>query len=178
MNAIEIEVPEDRIGVLIGKEGEVKKAIEERTGCRLRISSRSGIVKIECDDPVNFMRARDVINAIAKGFSPEVALKLLDDEMMVLEVIDLSSLVSEKAMQRVKGRIIGKEGKMRRQIEDTLDVNVSVYDKYVAILGDAEAVSAAREAIIMLVEGAQHSTVIRFMERKRREMKSRMLDWI
>jgi phosphopantetheinyl transferase len=73
--------------------------------------------------------------------------------------------------------IIGKEGKMRRFIEDTLGVNISVYGKTVAIIGDAESVAVAREAILMLVEGAQHSTVQRFLERKRREMKMRSLDW-
>ncbi|MET1125118.1 MAG: KH domain-containing protein [Archaeoglobaceae archaeon] len=173
---LEIEVPEDRIAVLIGKDGEVKKRIEELTGCRIKV--RGNAVKLECGDSLSFMRARDVVTAIARGFSPEVAMKLLEDEMVVLEVIDLSQFVSEKAMQRVKGRIIGKEGRMRKQIEDTLGVNVAVSDKYVAIIGDADAVAAAREAVMMLIEGAQHSTVIRFMERKRREMKTRMLDWL
>ncbi len=77
----------------------------------------------------------------------------------------------------MKGRIIGKEGKMRKFIEDVLNVNISVYGKTVAIIGDAESVAVAREAIEMLVEGAQHSTVQRFLERKRREIKMRSLDW-
>ncbi|WP_202318690.1 KH domain-containing protein [Archaeoglobus neptunius] len=178
MNVIEIEVPEDRIGVLIGKEGEIRKLIEERTGCKLKISGRYGSVKIECGDAIGFMKARDVVTAIAHGFSPDVALKLLDDDFLVLEVIDLSSMVSDNSMRRIKGRIIGKEGKMRKQIEDMLNVNVSVRDKYVAIIGEAENVGAAREALMMLIDGAQHSTVIKFMEKKRRDLKSRSLDWI
>ena len=124
------------------------------------------------------MRAKDVVTAIAHGFSPDVALRLLDDEMLVLEVIDLSSMLPENAMRRIKGRIIGKEGRMRKQIEDVLNVNISIHDKFVAILGEVENVAAAREAVMLLVDGAQHSTVIKFMERKRRELKSRSLDWI
>jgi ribosomal RNA assembly protein len=179
MNLIEIEIPEDRIGVLIGREGEIKKIIEERTGCRLKIYSKTGVAKLECEDAIGFMKAKDVIRAIAVGFNPDVAMKLLkDDEIIVLEIIDLTSYVPDTALQRVKGRIIGKEGRMRKQIEDMLNVNVSVHGKTVAIIGDVESVAAAREAITMLVEGAQHSTVIKFMERKRREIKSRSLDWI
>ncbi|WP_290597923.1 MULTISPECIES: KH domain-containing protein [unclassified Archaeoglobus] len=178
MNVLEIEIPEDRIGALIGKEGEIKRLIEEKTGCKLRVSSKFGFVKVECEDALGFMRARDVVTAIAHGFSPEIALRLLDDEMLVLEVIDLSTIVSESAMRRIKGRIIGKEGKMRRQIEDMLNVNISIHGKHVAIIGEAENVAAAREAIMMLVDGAQHSTVIKFMERKRRELKSRSLEWL
>jgi len=174
---IELVIPEDRIGVLIGKEGEVKERIEKETGCKLNISSKTGVVRIQCEDPIGFLRAQDVIKAIAHGFNPDVAMKLLQDELMVLEIIDLTGYVSPKHLERVKGRIIGKEGKMRRFIEDTLDVNISVYGKTVAIIGDAESVAAAREAILMLVEGAQHSTVQRFLERKRREMKLRSLDW-
>lgn len=175
---MEFEIPEDRVGVLIGKEGEVKKRIEEKTGCKLEIDSKSGVARIECEDALGFMRAKDVVTAIASGFSPEIALRLLDDEMLVLEVIDLSGMVSDSAMRRIKGRIIGKEGKMRKQIEDMLNVSVSVHGKNVAILGEAENVAAAREAVMMLVDGAQHSTVIKFMERKRRELKSRSLEWL
>ena len=163
MNIIEIEVPEDRVGVLIGKEGEIKKMIQEKTGCKLRINSKTGVVKLECEDAIGFIKAKDVIRAIASGFNPEIAMRLLDDDMMILDVIDLTGYVPDNALQRVKGRIIGKEGKMRKQIEDMLNVNISIYGKTVAIIGDAESVAAAREAILMLVEGAQHSTVIRFM---------------
>lgn len=174
---IELSIPEERIGVLIGKEGEIKKRIEELSGCNVRISSKTGVVKIECEDPYKFMRVQDVIKAIAHGFNPEIAIKLLEDDMTTLDIIDLTSYVSDKHLQRIKGRIIGKEGSMRKTIEDLLNVHISVYGKTVAIIGDVESVAIAREAIEMLVEGAQHSTVIKFLERKRRELKIRSLEW-
>ncbi len=178
MQEIEIRIPEDRIGVLIGKEGEIKKKIQEKTGCKIKINSSTGDVKIiRGDDAIGFLKAKSVVEAIARGFNPEVAMKLLDDDFYVFESIDLSEYVSPKALERVKGRIIGKEGKVRRMIEETLNVHVSVYDKFVSIIGAFENVAAAREAIMMLVEGAQHSTVQRFMERKRREIDMRSLDW-
>jgi len=174
---IELSIPEERIGVLIGKEGEIKKRIEELSDCNVRISSKTGVVKIECEDPYKFMRVQDVIKAIAHGFNPEIAIKLLEDDMTTLDIIDLTSYVSDKHLQRIKGRIIGKEGSMRKTIEDLLNVHISVYGKTVAIIGDVESVAVAREAIEMLVEGAQHSTVIKFLERKRRELKMRSLEW-
>ncbi|HIP25459.1 MAG TPA: RNA-processing protein [Archaeoglobus profundus] len=174
---IEIVIPEDRIGVLIGKEGEVKEKIENATGCKLKINSKTGVVKIQCEDAINFLKAQNVIKAIAHGFNPDIAFKLLD-EFTILDIIDISEFASSpNDLQRIKGRIIGKDGKMRRFIEDLMNVNISVYGKTVAIIGDAESVAVAREAIMMLIEGAQHSTVQRFLERKRREMKMRSLDW-
>ncbi len=171
----EIRVPDDRIGVIIGKEGEVKKKIEEKTGCKINVKPY-GVVEIVCDDAVGFLKARDAINAIAHGFNPETAMKLLEG-FRVLEIIDLSDYISDNAMQRVKGRIIGKGGKIRKNIEDMLGVDVSIYGKKVAIIGDPMNVNIAREAIMMLVEGAQHSTVQRFLENRRRELKMRELDW-
>ncbi len=170
-------VPEDRIGVLIGKEGEIKERIEKETGCKLRINSKTCVVRITCEDPVNFLRVQDIIKAIAHGFNPDIALKLLKDEMIVLDILDLTDYIPEKALQRVKGRIIGKGGSMRKSIEELLNVNISVYGKTVAIIGNAENVSIAREAVMMLIEGAQHSTVQRFLERKRRDLKMRGMEW-
>ncbi len=174
---IELNVPEDRIGVLIGKEGEIKKKIEELSGCDVNINSKTGVVKIRCDDPYRFMRVQDVVKAIAHGFNPEIALKLLEDDMTTLEIIDITAYVPDRHLQRVKGRIIGKDGSMRKTIEDLLNVHVSVYGKTVAIIGDVESVGIAREAVEMLIEGAPHSTVIRFLERKRRELKMRGMEW-
>jgi|Deesub1362B_J571_1020462.scaffolds.fasta_scaffold00052_117 ribosomal RNA assembly protein len=178
LQTIEIKVPEERVGVLIGKEGEIKKRIEEATGCKISVNSRTGVVRIERgEDAIGFLKAQDVIKAIASGFSPEVAFKLLEGDFIILEVINLADYVSPSALQRIKGRIIGKEGKMRKSIEETLNVFVTVGDKTVAIIGDVESVSAAREAIMMLVDGAQHATVQKFMERKKRDIKMRSMDW-
>jgi len=172
----QLRVSDDRIGVIIGKEGEIKQRIERETGCKIKVS-KDGTVSVMGNDAIGFIKARNVINAIAMGFSPETAFKLLKDDFKVLEVINLSDYVNENAIKRIKGRIIGKDGKMRANIEDTLDVNLSIYGKTVSIIGDMENVNAAREAILMLVEGAQHSRVLRFMEKKKREMKARSMDW-
>ncbi|WP_457591025.1 KH domain-containing protein [Geoglobus sp.] len=178
METVEIRIPPDRVGVLIGREGEVKKKLEERTGCKIRIDSKNGVVSItRGDDAVGFLKAKDVVNAIARGFNPDVAMRVLDDDFTILESIDLSQYIPPKAMERIKGRIIGKEGKMRKLIEETLNVHVSVYDKFVSIIGNVENVSAAREAVMMLIDGAQHSTVQRFMERKKREIEMHSMDW-
>lgn len=165
---LEIEVPEDRIGVILGKEGENKKRMEEKCGCKIFLSKN--IITLECPDSLSLMKIKNVITAIARGFSPEIAMKLTENEDLVFESIDLSQIIPEKAMQRILGRIIGKEGTMRKQIEDMLNVHLSIYDKFVSIIGEFENVTIAREAINMLINGAQHSRVIKFMEKKRRDL--------
>ena len=68
------------------------------------------------------------------------------------------------------------EGKTRRIIEELTDTHVCVYGHTVGIIGGIEEVQIAREAIRMLINGSQHSTVYRYLHRKRRELKRRMID--
>ncbi len=164
------KVPLDRIGVLIGEGGKVKEEVMRRTRTRITVDSKNGTVIIEPESPdvppYMVMKARDFVRAIAYGFSPERAMRVLDEDQ-VLIVIDLKQVVGDAPnhLQRIKGRIIGEQGRARRTIEEMTGTYISVYDTYVAIIGDYESAQAAREAIEMLIEGRQHSTVYRFLER-------------
>jgi len=79
-------------------------------------------------------------------------------------------------ISRIKGRIIGREGKTRRIIEEMTGTRVSVYGHTVSMIGGIEQVDIAREAIKMLIKGNQHKTVYRFLQRKRHELKLRSLE--
>ncbi|MCD6445904.1 RNA-processing protein [Candidatus Bathyarchaeota archaeon] len=177
-----LKIPKERIGVLIGPEGKTKKDIEKKLPVKLEIDSGTGSVTItlneNAEDPSLLFKAKDVVTAIGRGFSPEHAFRLIRDEDAVLDIIDLRRIFgkSESDIRRVKGRIIGMEGKTRRIIEELTETNISVYGHTVGIIGDIEQVQIAREAIQMLIKGSQHSTVYRFLHRKRRELKKRMLE--
>lgn len=163
-----LRVPEDRIGAIIGKQGETKKLIEKQGKCKLRIDSESGEVTVEAEDAMQLMKAMNVVKAIARGFTPEKALNLFNDEYY-LEIIKLREIVgkSEKAIQNKKARIIGKEGKIRHAIEDASECFIAVYGNTVAIIGKIDGVSNAKEAIEMLLEGTKFENVERFLYNKK-----------
>ncbi len=175
-----VKIPMERVGVLIGEKGSIKKQIEEATATKLNIDSKTGGVEITQDpsapDPAGILKARDLVLAIGRGFSPQRAFRLLE-EGQLLEIIDLKQYVgdSKNALIRVKGRIIGENGKARRTIEEYSGAYISVYGHTVSIIGDYDQARIAREAIEMLIRGAQHGTVYRFLEKARRELKRRML---
>ncbi|PCN50016.1 RNA-processing protein [Candidatus Geothermarchaeota archaeon ex4572_27] len=174
-----VHVPLDRVGALIGEGGRVKREIERRLGVELKIDSESGVVEVklrEGGDPSRLFKAKDVVTAIASGFSPERAFKLVDDDVS-LAIVDLREYVgdSEKDLVRIKGRIIGEEGRARKFIEEATGALVSVYGDKVAIIGDFESLEIAKRAVEMLAEGRQHSTVYRFLMAKRRELKRRRM---
>jgi ribosomal RNA assembly protein len=169
---LEIKIPEERIGVLVGPGGSIKNLIEEKTKTELVIDSETGTVSItSAEDPLMAMRVTDLVRAIGRGFSPERALPVLDDDMLMLDVLDLSKMVGTKSdMARMKGRIIGKDGRTREIMERLSGAKVSVYGKTVALLGYPEQIRIARAAIEMLLEGAPHGNVYSFLERKHQEL--------
>jgi len=177
-----LKIPRERIGALVGLDGATKKYIGKRLSVELQIDSETGGVTImlieNAEDPSSLFKAKEVVNAIGRGFSPERAFRLIHDEEAVLDVLDLRDVFgrSESDIRRVKGRIIGMEGKTRRVIEELTETDVSIYGHTVAIIGNIEQVQAARGAVQMLIKGSLHSTVYRFLHRKRRELKKRMLE--
>ena len=172
----ELKIPHDRIAVLIGKDGEVKTDLESATHTSLTIDSREGDVFISGEDGLGIYTCREVIRAISRGFNPDIA-KLLLKQDYSFETISLQEQVgkSKNALLRIKGRIIGKEGKARRTIEELTDTHICVYGKTISVIGEMTMVPIARAAIAALIKGATHAKVYRFLEKKRTELKRRAL---
>ncbi len=164
-----VKVPLDRVGVIIGANGSTKSIIE-KLGVNLNIDSKMGSIQINSSDPLKEMIAGEVIRAIGRGFSPEKALLLLEDEMLMLDVVDLSKvLTTKKDIIRVKGRIIGRGGKTRELIEELTGTKISVYLKTVGIIGTPDQIQIVRRAIEMLIKGAPHASVYSYLERQKKE---------
>jgi len=171
----EFKIPEERVAILIGKKGEVKRKIEDETGVELDIDSDEGDVFIKGEDALKLYTARDVIRAIGRGFNPEIALQLLKTDY-VLEVISLSEIAKKKeTLQRLKGRVIGAGGKTRRLIEELAEVSMSIYGKTICILGESENIYIAKTAIQNLLKGSPHSSVYRWLEKKRHDIRKRAI---
>jgi ribosomal RNA assembly protein len=103
---------------------------------------------------------------------------MIEDEDLLLEVIDLGGMTdSPRQLDRLRGRIIGKDGRAREQIEDMTDVEISVFGKTVALIGYPEPLKTARAAIDMLIEGVPHENVFAFLDRKKKEAKQDMISY-
>jgi ribosomal RNA assembly protein len=177
-----VKIPRERIGVLIGPDGQVKEIVQKKFAVSLQIDSETGDVAITQNtteqDPTILFRAREVVTAIGRGFSPERAFRLFDEEDIILEIIDLREIVGRSLsdVTRLEGRVIGEGGKTRKIIEELTESYVSVYGYTISIIGSIDQIEAAREAISMLIKGSQHSTVYRFLHKKRRELKKKKLE--
>ncbi|ODS38492.1 hypothetical protein BEH94_08915 [Candidatus Altiarchaeales archaeon WOR_SM1_SCG] len=164
-----LKIPGERIAVLIGENGKTKRDIEEKTHTILVIEE--SVVTIDSEPENSFMEltAKDIVLAVGRGFNPVIAMNLLN-ENNILEIIQLNNFFhTKKSAARIKGRIIGREGRTKKFIQQITGCYISVYGKTVAIIGRYDDVHLAREAIDMLLSGSKHSSVYKFLERKRHE---------
>ena len=169
-----VKIPEERVGVLVGTNGDVKKRLEEKTGTTIDIDSESGDVTIDdskAEDPILALKCADTVKAMGRGFSPEKAMNLLSDDVY-FTLIDIRDYVGKekKHVRRVRGRIIGRRGKTRRLIEELTGVYMSVYGNTIGIIGGRVEMGVAVHAIELLLLGSEHATVYGFLEKKRREI--------
>ena len=175
-----LKIPRDRIGVVIGEEGKIKKHIEEKTGTTITIEESLVSIDSEPQNSFHELTANSIVLAIGRGFNPVIAMKLLN-ENNVVEVINLKDFAgTKKSAIRIKGRIIGESGRTRKFIEQITGCYVCVYGKTIAVIGNYDDVHIAKEAIGMLLDGAPHATVYKFLEKKRQEQmedKRRAMAW-
>ncbi|TMI25701.1 RNA-processing protein [Candidatus Bathyarchaeota archaeon] len=169
-------IPRERVGVLIGPKGSVKSTIEQKLFVDLDIDSDTGSVyigvKTSSPDPSSALRAKDLVLAIGRGFSPSRAFSLFNDDYS-FDIVDLHDYFgkNEAEIRRVDGRIIGREGKARRNLEELTGTLISVSGHTVSIIGTFESVSMAKDALEKLIEGRQHGTVYKFLRKKRGQVK-------
>lgn len=160
---------------MIGKGGEVREEIEEKSGAVLDINSKTGSVDIDTsdiDDPLLEMSVEDVVKAIGRGFNPEKAISILNENVH-FELMDIRDYVGKNAnaVRRMRGRVIGKDGRSRELIEELSESYVSVYGNTIGIIGGPTELKIARKAVEMLLQGSEHASVYRFLENSREEIK-------
>ncbi|MDY6769362.1 MAG: KH domain-containing protein [Candidatus Nanohaloarchaea archaeon] len=157
-----LRIPDERVSVLIGEDGETLEEVEDLTGCDVDVDG----VEVTIDgDPLEEIRAFNIAKAIGRGFSPDRALRLLEDnaDLCVIDVTEFAP--TDSATERLKGRVIGRDGETREKIQNDTNTEIAVYGKTVSILGNVQNVQVAREAVRMLLDGRSHSTAYNYIEK-------------
>lgn len=107
-----------------------------------------------------------VIEAIDFGFPIDAAL-MIKEEDLALEILNIKEHTKRKDYERIRGRIIGKEGKTKNTISSLTDCFIEVKDNRVATVGHPENVKTARQAIISLIKGTKQANVYAYLEHHR-----------
>lgn len=154
----EFSIPYSRIPVLIGRRGRTKKRIEDESGVKIKVSGNTVIVD---GDAEKVFLVESVIKAIGRGFSPEHALNLLDPDY-VMYVLDLPKERNHRV--RIRARLIGSKGGIRKKIEEETGTFISIYGKTVSVIGRLDEADITRHALEMIIRGAKFSNVFRYIK--------------
>jgi ribosomal RNA assembly protein len=168
-----INIPADRVRVLLSR----RSYLEKESKARLDVTM-DGEVIVDGDDALLIYRCLQVIKAIGRGFAPIKAERLFDDRfyLRIFDIRDFSGKSRNRSIE-LKGRIIGRNGKARRTIEESTDCYLSVYGHTVSIIGSYPAMESAERAAEMLLEGSEHSVVFSFLRKeKTRRIKEELMN--
>jgi len=170
-----LKIPMDRVAILIGHNGETKDEIEKRSGLKIDIDSKLGEVVIDdhkVEDPLIIIKVENIVKAIGRGFSPQNAFVLFNDDSDFF-IFDLYDYVGKKPshIRRLKSRIIGREGKTKRVLEELTDSKISIYGHTISIISDIMKMNILKKSVDMLLTGSKHATVYRFVESQIKELR-------
>jgi len=166
-----VRVGFNRLPVIIGVNGQTKSAIEKRTDTLLDIDSHTGdIIVTSGRSYYEIHIAKKIITAIARGFSPDNAFKLLKDDYAMESVLitDFTKDSKSRGIQ-LKGRIIGKEGRIKMLIEKKNNCSLSIYGKTISIIGKQADVESAKAIVERLLSGARHAVVFNSIDRSKKD---------
>lgn len=138
-----------------------KKKLERTLSIKIEIKENEVFID---GSPENEYNAEKVIEAINFGFSISRA-SLIKKRDFLFEILNVKDYTQKKDFRRIRGRLIGTNGKALRTLSTLTDCYFEVKDHYVGIMGAPENIQIAQTAMISLISGAKHSNVYSFIER-------------
>jgi ribosomal RNA assembly protein len=174
-----LKIPMKRIGVLIGHDGETRKKIEQISKVKLEIDSKLGEILIDdskIEDPLLTIKIENIVLAIGRGFSPENAFLLLNDDYEFF-IFDIRDYVGNKINHiiRLKSRIIGKNGKTKKVLENLTNSFISVHGHTISIISSYDNIDILKKAIDKLLTGSKHATTYRYIESNMKKKRKGLL---
>jgi len=162
---IKIAIPRDRVRAMMGGDRGHLSTLEGELSVKLGVEGNT--ITIE-GEPLSEVRAWDVVKAIGRGFPPDRAMLLLDDEYS-FQLVDIGDYVKRSAQRRMKGRVIGTDGRARQNIENLTHTRIEIYGGTIGLIGKEPEVTIAREGMVMLLTGAKHFTAYSFIEKRMKD---------
>lgn len=142
-----------------------KKALEENL--EVKISRRGREVFVE-GSPEKEFSAQKVVDALNFGFPFEIALTVLNEDVM-FEIINIKDHTKRKKLKDIRARIIGTEGSVLNTLGELTECSLVLNGNDVGIIGNAEHMKKTQSAVISLIQGAKHANVYAFLEKHQPE---------
>ncbi len=138
-----------------------KKRLEEKLN--IKITNRGKEVSIT-GKPVNEHVATLVIDALNFGFDFSVAI-LIKEEDFLFEKINIKDYTKRHDLETMHARIIGTKGRTKKTLQQLTGCFFELKDNEVGIIGYAEYIENAENAVVSIIKGSKQSNVYSFLEK-------------
>lgn len=133
----------------------------------VKIENRGNEIYIEGSAEDEYT-AEKVILALDFGFPFSTAMEIKTEEL-IMEIVNIKEYTNQKDMTRVRGRIIGSNGKILKTLSDLTNCYLELKDNKVAIIGEPEHIKNCREAVISITKGTKPGNVYAYLEKHQPE---------
>lgn len=149
-----------------------KKKLEKEL--EIKIGNKGKNVFVE-GSPEKVYLAIEVLEAVSSGFSVDKAL-LLKEDGVIFQVLNIKDITKRNDLERIKGRVIGTQGKTLDTLRKLTDCEISVHDNQIGIIGLAENIADSIQAITSLVHGSKQGNVYARLEKEKKKRRLRQPD--
>jgi len=150
--------------ILLDKVARIVKAKNKlESELNIKISNRGKEFTIDGEAEEEYI-AEKVLDALNLGFPLSIAL-LIKQEDYLFEIISIKDHTKRHDLERIRARIIGTKGGTLATLSQLTKCFFEIKDNEVGIIGDAEYIENAQEAIISLIRGAKQANVYAGLEK-------------
>lgn len=147
------------------------KNLEKKLKVKMFLKGKVLTIEGEAIDEYSALK---VLKAMQFGFSAKKSLLLLEPDMEFIK-LHIRNFTRRKNLYDVRARIIGKEGKTKRTIENVSNCLVILNGNELGILGPTENMDSAITGLKNLIKGSKEGNVYAYME-KRNAQKRNLLN--
>jgi ribosomal RNA assembly protein len=138
-----------------------RKKLEHELNVKITNNGKEVTIEGEAEDEYF---AEKILEALNFGFPFATAL-LIKSEEYLFEVIKIKDHTRRKDMSVIRARIIGKEGRTLRALNQLTGCFFELKDNVIGIIGDAEYIKNAQESIIFIIRGSKQANVYSYLEK-------------
>lgn len=159
-----IHIPTERKSLL--RENFLKE-IEKNLDVKINVIEEN--IEIEGENGYNLLRAKETLEAFCFGFDEEDC-KNIYKRNYKFETINIKDFLINKdnkdRLRELKGRVIGKGGKFKRNLEEFTKSKIIISRNTIGFIVSEENLSLVKNAIEMILAGKKHSTVYKFIQKE------------
>jgi len=142
-----------------------KNRVKLENTLEVKITNRGREVSVQ-GKPENEYIAEKVIDALNFGFPFAAAISIKNEEN-VFEFLNIKDHTKVKDLKRVRGRIIGKEGRTLKTISNISDCYLERRENEIGIIGPTENIEHAQNAIISIIKGSKQTNAYAGLEKSK-----------